>query len=194
MEKLINVLRNRKICRGDIFIETGINNMKSRLLMLLAVSVVAAADKSGNGLAMHAGFGSMYGGLGVCVEYQFALRPLFRLTPFAAVGAAQPIYGGFDPFGFGFGIGVNAEVGRLHRVFISPHFSTQYLDYDEDTDGTKANKNTVVGPAVALGYKGTARFGLLWQVFGGVSYPVNDEHKHENSFAPVFGLGLGYKF
>jgi hypothetical protein len=167
--------------------------MRPYFLMLCAVSLVMAADKSGGGLAVHVGFGSMYGGDGIAVEYQFVIRPLFRITPFAAGGAAQPIYGGMEPFAFGYALGVNAEFGRRHRIFISPHFSSQYLDYNEDPQGKISNKNTVVGPAIALGYKGTAKFGLLWQAYGGVSYPANDKHDHRNTLAPVFGLGIGYK-
>jgi hypothetical protein len=168
--------------------------MKVLVLVLLACLVAQGGDKSGSGPAIHVGFGSMYGGLGLGVEYQVAVRALFRLTPFVAAGAVQPIDGGYKPFALGYAIGMNAELGRMHRAYISPHFSSQYLDYDEDEQGHISNKNTVVGPALAVGYKGMARIGLLWQVYAGISYPANDKHDHANTVAPVFGLGIGYKF
>ena len=48
---------------------------------------------------------------------------------------------------------------------------------------------------MVVGYKATARFGLMWLVFGGVCYILNDKHpEHNHAFAPAFGLGVGYKF
>lgn len=168
-------------------------------ILLIAVftvaSVSAGSDKSTGGFAAHLGFGSLYGGSGASVEYQVLLSQRWRLSPFIAAGLTAPIYGGDRIYRFGYCVGVNAEYGRLHRFFFGPSFGSQYLDYDKDSLDNFSNVNTVVGPAMVAGYKGTARFGLMWLVFGGVCYILNDKHpEHNNGIAPAFGLGLGYKF
>lgn len=163
-------------------------------LLLTAAGTLAGTDKTASGFALHAGFGSLYGGLGVSAEYQFRLLPLLVVTPFASFGAATPIEGGDFLYRPGYCLGGQVEFGRSHRVFIGPSFGTQYIQYDEDQPKVYTNLRTIVGPAIAGGYKGTARFGLMWQVYGGACLLINESEQWRNTAAPVFGLGLGYKF
>jgi hypothetical protein len=57
------------------------------------------------------------------------------------------------------------------------------------------NKHVLTGPAFIAGYKGTASFGLLWQIHLGIVYehnPIGDDRKY--LFGPTAGIGIGYKF
>ena len=165
----------------------------SVILLFTVTSVSASSDKSIGGFAVHVGIGSLYGGGGASIEYQVLVSPLWRLSPFVSAGSTMSIYND-NIYRFGYCVGVNAEFGRSHRLFIGPSFGSQYLDYDKDSSDHFSNVNTVVGPAMVLGYKGTARFGLMWLIYGGMSYLINDKHEPKPGFAPVFGLGIGYKF
>lgn len=180
-----NVPLNRK--------ETIMKPILSCILFFIVASVSAGLDKSSGGFAAHVGFGSLYGGGGVSIEYQELVGPLLRFSPFVSAGSTMSIYGD-NIQRFGYCVGVNAELGRFHRLFIGPSFGSQYLDYDKDSLNNFSNVNTVVGPAMVLGYKGTARFGLMWLVYAGACYLLNDKHEQKPGFAPAFGMGLGYKF
>ena len=122
------------------------------------------------------------------------VSPALRFTPFVSAGSTIPIYSGDNIYRFGYCIGVNAEFGQYHRLFIGSSFGSQYLDYDEDSLNKFTNVNTVAGPAMILGYKGTTRLGQIWLVYDGLSYLINDQHPGHKGFAPVFGMGIGYKF
>ena len=52
----------------------------------------AMQDKNMGGLAMHLGFGSMYGGSGLCIEYQILTGSDRRITPFVSGGSTVSIY------------------------------------------------------------------------------------------------------
>jgi len=158
------------------------------ILFVIFASVNAGSDKNRGGFAAHIGLGSLYGGGGASVEYQFPVSPLWRVTPFISAGSTMEIYSGNNIHRVGYCAGVNAEFGRRHRLFIGPSFGSHYLDYDRDSLGNLSNVNTVVGPAVVLGYKGTARFGLLWLVYGGLCYLTNDRHPGDKGFAPALGF------
>ncbi len=164
----------------------------SLALLLFISSVSAIADKSDGGFAAHIGMGSMYGGDGGgAVEYQVLLRPMLRLSPFVAAGTV----GVNDPEApskdFGYCIGVNAEYGRFHRMFIGSSFGTQFLEWDSNLPD---KVNTLYGPSFVAGYKGTSRFGLLWQIYIGIAYIINYKYSETQSNpVPAFGLGFGYK-
>ena len=122
----------------------------SLVLLLIVTSVASSADKSDGGFAAHLGMGSMYGGDGgAAVEYQVPLRPLLRLSPFAAIGTV----GANDPespaMDFGYCIGVNAEYGRFHRVFAGPSFGTQFMEWDSDYPDDF--HQTLIGPSFVAG-------------------------------------------
>jgi hypothetical protein len=162
-------------------------------VFLLVLSVAMAADKSDGGFAIHAGVGGLYGGKGASIEYQIPVYEFVRLTPYVSAGFADPIYTGYNVWQFGYCAGLNIEFGRFHRLLIGLSFGSLYVDFDADASDKPYNINTVVGPALAIGYKGTAKFGLLWQVYGGICYTMNDQHVGHNGFAPIFGVGFGYK-
>jgi len=165
----------------------------SAILALALSAVASAADKSNGGLAVSVGIGDQYGGDAGCgFEYQLRLAPRFRLTPFAAAG----VVGGTsnDSLAVGYCGGVNVEYGRWHRVLAGVSFGSHYRDSDSLPP---AKARTMIGPALCLGYKGTASFGLVWQVYGGIAHivnPVNNPNRLNTDMAPAFGLGLGYKF
>jgi hypothetical protein len=174
------------------------NTMRYALLLILlltAVSAAASADRSGGGFAVHLGMGSLYGagdGGGAAVEYQVLLRPGMRLSPFVAGGQVGSNQADAPSHEFGYCIGVNAEYGKFQRIFAGPSFGTQFLEWDHDTT---SNVQAVIGPSFVLGYKGTAHFGLLWQVYLGAAYIINYKYsEHKDNPVPVFGLGIGYKF
>jgi hypothetical protein len=167
----------------------------SLILSLIFTSFAASADKSAGGFAAHVGMGSMYGaadGVGAAVEYQVPLRPKLRLSPFAAAGVVGVNDVEAPTKDFGYCIGFNAEYGRFHRVFAGPSFGTQFLEWDSDTH---KNVQTLLGPSFVAGYKGTARFGLMWQIYIGIAYIINYKYtENKSNPVPAFGYGIGYKF
>jgi hypothetical protein len=151
---------------------------------------------------MEIGMGSTYGaggdGAGAAIEYQILLRPSLRITPFVGSG----VVGGDQPdipvHRLAYSIGAYLEYGKYHRIFIGPGFGTQWVhhEYDESED-RYYNIHTIIGPSFVVGYKGTARFGLLWQLHLGTAYVVNypeDYPGRKDNPVPAFGFGIGYKF
>ena len=165
----------------------------SAILILALATVAWGADKSGGGFAASVGFGNPYGGEGGCeFEYQLLLAPPFRLTPFAAAGAVNGLFE--DSLALGYCGGVNFEYGRWNRAVATVCFGSLYRDSDSLP---VAKTRTMIGPSVYLGYKGVARFGLLWQAWLGCTYiinPANNPNRQDSNFNQVMGLGLGYKF
>jgi hypothetical protein len=114
-----------------------------------------------------------------------------RLTPFAALGVETAVDPSVKLRRLGYCFGINAEFGKFHRVFIGPNF----LTFGLQADSSNANHyRSIIGPSLIVGYKGTARFGLLWQIAAGAGYSFNNQTTSSNFPAPVVGLGLGYKF
>lgn len=150
-----------------------------------------------DGWAIHLGAGHMFGGnIGVLGERQILLKEKFRISPFAAVGVAE---GGTDSISqkkypwFGYTAGVNLEYGKKHRIIFGPHFVGNNLIGNSD----EVKKNFRAGASFILGYKGTANFGLIWQVYIGDIYSQDDDPFSNNktySHRSHVGLGLGYKF
>ena len=161
-------------------------------LLLFFVGSLSAAgtDKSAGGFAAHIGMGNMYGGAGgVAIEYQQVLSPLIRLSPFISGGQVISVDPDKSASRIGYCLGVNAEFGKFHRLFVGPNFGTHYIELPYDAAN---HRQTATGLAMVLGYKGTARIGILWQLYGGLAYIVNS--KNGDEVVPAFGLGIGYKF
>jgi hypothetical protein len=167
--------------------------IKVILFLLLTIFSAYSGNKLKNGLAISGGFGNLYGGIGLCLEYQIKVYPLLRFTPFGSLGFMSPLPNlVIRPT---YCAGVNAEIGRFHRLFIGPSFGVQYLTYKIEDNGGIYDLRTVIGPALTFGYKGMARNGIMWQFFLGGCYYINDvRFPVPYGFAPVFGLGIGYKF
>lgn len=172
------------------------------ILASFGVPVCYAGDKADGGFAAHAGMGSTYGagggdGIGATIEYQALLRPKLRITPFLGAG----VVGGEQPdipvHRFAYSAGAYLEYGRHHRLFAGPSFNTQWVSYDHDEAADRYNNiHTLIGPSLVAGYKGTARFGLLWQIHLGLAFIVNypeDFQGRKNNPVPAFGFGAGYK-
>lgn len=146
------------------------------------------------GWAVHLGAGYMYGGnIGVLVEKQIFINEKLRISPFGSLGFAE---GGTDSlsntyYWFGYAAGANLEYGKKHRIIFGPHFIGENII----GKSVEIKKNSLNGLSVILGYKGTANFGLIWQVYIG-NITVQDEFttgkKYFNS--SHIGLGIGYKF
>lgn len=159
------------------------------------------SKSSTEGIAAHIGIGSLYGGgAGASVEYQFLLRPNFRLTPFVSAGITFSSGSDTPMYGFGYCFGLNTEFFESHRLLTGLSFGTHEIDYETDSPGHENRLGTLIGPSMYVGYKGTARFGLLWILYGGVSGMVDNasgylsDFPSSSTYGPVFGFGLGYKF
>lgn len=167
-------------------------------ILIIIPSFLSAQDEKNKsikaGWAIHAGAGFMYGGnIGILGEKQILLNEKIRISPFGSVGLAE---GGTDSTGvkynwFGYAAGANFEYGKKHRVIFGPHFIGQNLI----GNSVEVKKDFAAGATFILGYKGTANFGLIWQIYVGAIWmqePLLDSKKlYSNSH---MGIGLGYKF
>lgn len=150
-----------------------------------------------DGWAIHVGTGNMYGGnAGVLGERQILLKEKFRISPYVGLGVAG---GGTDSisqkkyYWLGYTAGLNLEFGKKHRIIFGPHFIGHNLIGNSDL----VKKNSRVAASFILGYKGTADFGLIWEVYIGDIYTQDDDAFSDNmtySHNSHFGLGLGYIF
>ena len=149
------------------------------------------------GWAIHLGAGIMYGGnIGLLIEKQIHLNEKFRVSPFVAVGVTD---GGTDSisnkkyYWFSYSAGANLEYGKKHRIVFGPHFMGNNLL----GNSVNVKKKFRAGASFIIGYKGTADFGLIWQIYIGDIYSQDDDPFSNNktySHRSHFGLGLGYKF
>ena len=174
--------------------------MKTFLLIILLFCGQLYAQEiskaSKNGLALILGSGISYGGNGVLAEYQISLKEKIRISPFIGMGIS---IGGDDSsttefYWYNVSTGFNFEYGNIHRLIAGTQF---FLGNNVLTkpDTASINKKTIYGPAFQIGYKGTASFGLLWQITVGVTYIQNPlETDKKFSTEPIIGAGLGYKF
>lgn len=150
-----------------------------------------------DGWAIHLGAGIMYGGnIGFLTERQIRLKERLRISPFLSSGVGEA---GTDSitskkyYWFGYATGFNLEYGNKHRVILGPHFEGNNLIGNSDN----VKKNFFGGFSIIVGYKGTADFGLIWQVYIGDFYSLNDDPFSANKkymHRSQVGLGLGYKF
>lgn len=150
-----------------------------------------------DGWAIHLGAGIMYGGnIGFLTERQILLSEKLRVSPFAAIGVAE---GGTDSisrkkyYWFGYSTGANLEYGKKHRIILGPHFEGNNLIGNSD----EVKKKFFGGFSFILGYKGTADFGLIWQVYIGDFYSPDDDPFSTNKkyeHRSQVGIGIGYKF
>jgi hypothetical protein len=156
---------------------------------------VPSADKK-DGWAIQVGAGYLYSGnVGVLAERQILLKNSFRVSPFASTGFAE---GGESAqlkkyYWYGNSAGVNMEYGNKHRMVFGPAFVLQNLI----GNAVDAKKTLLTSYSLILGYKGTADFGLIWQVYIGNIYSQDDDPFSINldySHRSQVGLGLGYKF
>lgn len=171
------------------------------ILFLLPITLQAQEENkskcTNDGWAMYVGAGVMFGGnIGIQVENQFLLKEKFRISPFISSGVAE---GGTDSisskkyYWFGYAAGANFEYGNRHRVIFGPHLVGNDLIGNSDA----VKKDFFGGVSFILGYKGTADFGLTWQVYIGDFYsPDDDPFSATKNFEhrSHFGIGVGYKF
>lgn len=170
------------------------------ILLLVPAFLSAQEEKpksTKDGWAIHLGAGFMYAGnIGILIEKQIFLNEKLRVSPFGAVGVAE---GGTDSiskikyYWFGLAVGANLEYGKKHRIIFGPHFVGNNLIGNSD----EVKKNFLAGASFIIGYKGTADFGLIWQVYIGDIYSQDDDPFSNNetySHRSHVGLGLGYKF
>jgi len=151
------------------------------------------------GLAIQLGAGVLYGFLGGLVEYQIILKEKVRITPLAGMGFST---GGAYPTDtinmegtwLNYAIGFNIEYGKKHRLIVGPQvIGANYISKERPNESI--NKRMFVGSSFIVGYKGTASFGLIWQLYVGVAHmqkPLMNDMKY--FFEPNVGLGIGYKF
>jgi hypothetical protein len=152
--------------------------------------------RTAKGLSVQLGTGIIYGGNGLMVDYQVPLSGLFRMSPFIGIGGTV---GGTDGseskyYWLGYSAGLNLEIGKMHRILVSPHFFGSH-NVHRNPSTAWINKKTIYGPSLMLGYKGTARFGLVWQIGVGAVYTPNPlSRSTAYSLNPHLDLGIGYKF
>lgn len=171
------------------------------ILFLLPLALNAQEEKklksTNPGWAMNIGAGVMFGGnIGIQIEDQILLKEKLRLSPFVSAGVAE---GGTDSitskkyYWFGYAAGVNLEYGKKHRVILGPHVEGNNLIGNSN----EIKKNFFGGFSFILGYKGTADFGLIWQVYIGDFYSPDDDPFSANKkyeHRSHVGIGVGYKF
>lgn len=167
------------------------------LPLVLCGQEVKKPKGSRDGWALYAGAGVMFGGnIGLLAEHQMLLKNKLRISPFVSAGVAE---GGTDPVTskkynwFGYAAGANLEYGQQHRVYLGTHAEGNSLK------GNSANvkKDFFGGVSLILGYKGTANFGLIWQVYIGDFYSPDDNPFSANKkpeHRSQAGIGIGYKF
>ena len=176
--------------------------MKKNIFILLLVPVFLSAQdekpkSTKDGWAIHLGAGVMYGGnIGFLTEKQILLKERLRVSPFVSAGVGE---GGTDSitskkyYWFGYAAGANLEYGKTHRVILGTHFEGNNLIGNSNA----IKKNFFGGFSFILGYKGTADFGLIWQVYIGDFYSPDDDPFSANKkyeHRSHVGLGIGYKF
>ncbi len=168
------------------------------LLIVIPYYLFAQQDSSKStkgGWAIHLGAGFMYGGnIGCLAEHQIFLTEKLRISPFVSAGFAE---GETDSTTnkkynwFGYAAGANLEYGKRHRVFFGPNFVGQNLI----GSSIEVKRNFAAGGTVILGYKGTANFGLIWEIYVGAIWmqePTYESRKYYSN--SHMGIGLGYKF
>jgi hypothetical protein len=146
------------------------------------------------GWAIQLGAGYIYGGnIGLLIERQFHLPKKLRITPFVSNGIGEAGKDSLANRSYWWGLtsGVNLEYGHKHRIILGPQVEAQLLL------GKSADliKRELWSLSFIVGYKGTANFGLIWQVYIGDIYiqdPTVVSKKYDH-YSHV-GLGLGYKF
>lgn len=169
------------------------------ILLLLPLTLKAQEEKkpksTKDGCAMNIGAGIMFGGnIGLEMEYQILLKEKLRLSPFVSAGVAE---GGTDfitskkYYWFGYAAGPNLEYGKKHRIIFGSHFVGNNII----GNSIEVKKNSLTGLSIILGYKGTADFGLIWQIYIGDIY-LQDSWSDSKKFyhSSHLGLGIGYKF
>jgi hypothetical protein len=194
---------NVKTTGGDqmhIMKSASINVMVIAMAAMLVFNTPLCAsinDKHAQGgLAVQAGYGILYGGMGGLIEYQFLLKDKVRITPLIGIGGSL---GGTDSttdkyYFLNYTLGLNFEYGNKHRAVAGLQFLGSHDIYNNPSNA-KIDKKDIVGPDVIIGYKGTAYFGLLWQVYFGCAYAQNPFLRDISFFfEPHFGFGIGYKF
>ncbi len=171
------------------------------LLLFCRVLVCAQSPQkyTKDGFALQAGIGSGYGGNGLMGEYQFIIPGLkfpTRITPVAGVGfsAGGPDSGTSVNYWLNASIGCHMEWGQKHRLFAGPHVHGNF-NAGNKPSGAGPYKKFLYSPSFIIGYKGTAAFGLIWQVYTGLAYMQNPLIRASTYFLqPDFGVGIGYKF
>ena len=174
--------------------------MKKIIFIFLFLPILLTAQEENNkstkgGWAIHLGAGIMFGGnIGFLMEKQILLNEKLRISPFASLGIAE---GGTDSisnkkyYWFGYAAGANLEYGRKHRIIFGPHFIGNNLI----GNSIEVKKNFFAETSFIIGYKGTAKFGLIWELYIGDVY-LQDLYSESKKYfhSSHLGLGIGYKF
>ena len=175
--------------------------IKLLFVLILFPFLLSAQEEKNKGIkdgwAIQIGAGIIYGGnIGFLTEKQISLKGKLRVSPLVSVGVAE---GGTDSitskknYWLGYAAGANLEYGKKHRIILGTHFEGNNLF--GNSAGVKKNKFN--GLSFVLGYKGTADFGLIWQVYIGDFYSPDDDPFSANKkyeHRSQAGLGIGYKF
>ncbi len=150
-----------------------------------------------DGWAIHFGAGNMYGGnIGFLTERQILIKGKFRLSPFVSFGigeAGTDSISKLKHYWLGYATGTNFEYGNRHRIILGTNIEGNSQIRNSDY----IKKNFFGGFSVILGYKGTANFGLIWQIYIGDFYSPDDDPFSSNTIyehRSQAGIGIGYKF
>jgi hypothetical protein len=174
------------------------------IIVLFSLSKLFAQDSTRYkynkaGFAVQLGIGLLYGGLGPVFEYQIKYKEKIRITPMLGTGFSiggppdQSDTVHSEGIWINSAIGINLEYGNKHRLIFGPQLISAY--YNSEILPESADKRLFLGFSIIAGYKGTASFGLIWQVYAGLAHMQAPLMTGKNSYlAPNVGLGLGYKF
>lgn len=180
--------------------------MKNALLLLIIFSFCKSYSQNSKeakfnkkGFAVQIGTGLIYGGVGTLFEYQLKLNDKLKMTPILGVGLSiggppdqtDTIHS--EGIWLNSAIGLNLEYGKKHRLIIGPQLITAY--YTSEISPQSSKQRMFAGYSFITGYKGTASFGLIWQVYLGLAHMEDPLMTGKNHYLmPHFGAGLGYKF
>jgi hypothetical protein len=165
-------------------------NLTRISLIIISASQIAFCGVYDRNFGINSCSGTISGGLfGFNLEYQMPYLPKNRIT--ATLGT------GFCDFtSLGYSIGIMHEYGFEHRVFTGLTFGTLFMEYEDSystIDGESHKKNLLFGPSVIGGYKRVCQSGFMFNLGGGISYPLNPKLLN-NSVKPSLTIGFGYKF
>lgn len=174
------------------------------IILLFSLNFSIAQDSTDykynrKGVAVQIGTGLIYGGLGPLIEYQMLYKEKIRVTPFFGNGfsiGGPPDHSDTihsEGIWLNSALGFNVELGIKHRLIFGPQLISAY--YSSEMLPQSDDKRFFLGYSLIAGYKGTAKFGLIWQAYFGLAHMQDPLMDGMNSYLePNLGFGLGYKF
>src|SRR6185295_5831769 len=169
---------------------------RAETVAVVEAPVVESERAQTSGRGVSAGIGNQYPIIGVQAAYYFQLpRSIFRMTPYAGIGAALCPAESSAACTTGGVFGVMAAWGRRHRFMVDAFYGTVGTSYFS-FHGEMPDTDRVWGAGLAIGYEYMARSGFFVRTDAGASYALGPPiwaPKDRFSIALTL-IGVGYKF